>query len=690
MSTKIQDHHLNRTAQIYLRQSTPAQVRQHVESTDRQFHFQERALELGWPAERIRILTRDLGVSGAQTYNREDFKSLVAEVSMGQVGAVFALEAQRLARSSADWHRMMELCALTKTLIIDADGCYDPSDFNDGLLLGLKATMSQAELHIMRERLQGAKLNKARRGELRVSLPIGFCYDEEGHTVQDPDEQVRKIVEILFATFREVGSAYGVVHRFIKEDILFPLRIYGGVRHGQLTWGPLRYKRVHRILHHPGYTGTYAYGRHESFKGLSPEGEIYPRRRDRPMEEWLVTIRDHHEGYISWEEFLANLETLEQNRIQPRESALNGPPREGSALLQGLLFCGICNRRLTVGYRNRRQKYPIYYCNARTPDGEPSCISIRGDLLDDAVSRRALEVVEPVQIELAFRALEELERREEGLTEQWRLRLERAEYEAQLAERRYEEVDPANRLVASTLETRWNEALERLEEVRQQVQRKRQQQTRFATAEQKARVLTLAQDLPKLWHAPSTGYRDKKRILRLLLKDITIQDLPSRRQVLLQLRWQGGATEEIPVDRPPKLLELNRHPQAVVDRIRELAQNLTDAQITTQINQEGLRAKNGQPFKISNVQDIRYRHGIPRAQLKKPEELTVQQVAERLAVQPSTVYYWIRTGSLPARKAQPGFPHWITLDSHTEMELRERIKGSPRLQRRGPTSSRTS
>lgn len=682
MSAQIQEHHLQRTAHIYLRQSSLTQVRRNVESTDRQFHFRDRAIELGWPKERIRILAGDLGVSGSQTYNREDFKSLVAEVSLGHVGAVFALEAQRLARSNADWHRLMELCALNQTLIIDADGCYDPSDFNDGLLLGLKATMSQAELHFMRERLQGAKLNKARRGELRTPLPIGYCYDEQDRTILDPDQQVREVIELLFTMFREVGSAYGVVHRFATEGLEFPKHLHGGPRHGQLTWDRLNYRRVICILHNPCYAGAYVYGRREQIKALSPEGEIYPRVRDRPMEDWLVRIQDHHESYISWSEYLDNLQTLERNRPMSRDSYLKSTVREGPALLQGLLFCGLCGRRLSVSYRARPKSYSVYSCNGKIKEGTVSrtCMSIRGDVLDEAVSRRALEVVEPLQIELALGALEELERREEGLSTQWRLRLERAEYEAELAARRYEAVDPDNRLVASTLERRWNAALERRDDVRRQARDRQKQHTRVATPEQKQKVLALARDFPRVWKSSTTRARDKKRMLRLLIKDITIRDNPSTRQVMLQIRWQGGATEELLVDRPPKLVDLNSYPSALYDRIRQLAQRLPDPKIAELLETEGWLSKTEKPFTPAQIRELRYRHHIPQPQ-KRPEELTVQAAAQKLGVKPTAIYYWIKRGLLPARQLQPNTSYWITLDSVKEQELLERIRNSPRCRR---------
>ncbi|MGH8533755.1 MAG: recombinase family protein, partial [Gammaproteobacteria bacterium] len=361
MNMKIAEHHLKRRACIYVRQSTMAQVRFHQESTERQYALCEKALELGWSPAAIRTLERDLGVSGAQMTGREDFKTLVADVSMGQVGAVFALEASRLARSSLDWHRLIELCALTETLVIDEDGCYDPADFNDGLLLGLKGTLAQAELHFLRARLQGGKLNKAKRGELRFPLPVGLCYGDEDRIILDPDAEVRGAVQLVFRLFRETGSAYGVMQRFAKLGLRFPKRAYGGVWAGRLVWGQLTHSRILGVLKNPSYAGVYVFGRYQSHRTISAEGEVYSQVRKVHLDAWRVTIKDHHEGYITWEEFLRNQAILENNQTNGEATVLSSPSREGLALLQGLLLCGCCGRRLTVrcvlsaGVRNGRQ-----------------------------------------------------------------------------------------------------------------------------------------------------------------------------------------------------------------------------------------------------------------------------------------------------------------------------------------------
>jgi DNA invertase Pin-like site-specific DNA recombinase len=410
MNTKISELHHRKPAYIYVRQSTLAQVRHHRESTERQYALREKALSLGWPETAIRTLDRDLGVSGAQMTGREDFKTLVADVSMGQVGAVFALEVSRLARSNLDWHRLLELCALTHTLVIDADGCYDPADFNDGLLLGLKGTMAQAELHFLRGRLLGGKLNKAKKGELRFPLPVGFCYDDEGRIVPDPDEEVRGAVQLVFRLFRETGSAYAVVQRFAQSGLRFPKRAYGGAWAGQLIWGRLSHGRVLGLIRNPSYAGMYVFGRYQYHKNITPEGEVHKHMRAVAMPDWRVHLCQHHEGYITVEEFDQNRNRLEQNRTNGEGTVLSGPAREGLALLQGLLLCACCGRALTVRYQGNGGIYPIYLCSWKRREGLATrdCVSVRSDLLDDAICEEVFKALRPAELELALAALKEL------------------------------------------------------------------------------------------------------------------------------------------------------------------------------------------------------------------------------------------------------------------------------------------
>jgi DNA invertase Pin-like site-specific DNA recombinase len=690
MSNKIQSQHLSRLACIYLRQSTPGQVRHHQESTERQYALQQKAQDLGWRPDLVRVLDADLGLSGKQSEGREDFVKLVADVSMGRVGAVFALEASRLARCCADWHRLLELAALAGTLIIDEDGVYDPADFNDQLLLGLKGTMSQAELHFLRGRLQGGKLNKAKKGELHFPLPVGFCCDELGRTILDPDQQVQNAVRLVFESFRQTGSAYGVVHHFADHGLSFPKRAYGGTWDGKLLSGSLTHARVLGILKNPAYAGVYVYGRYRYGRVLGADGKVHTHTRKLPMQDWTVRIENHHPAYIDWQMFLANQAALAANRVVANDVPIAGPAREGLALLQGLLLCGICGRRLSVRYTGNGGIYPTYECTRLKRDGLASraCLAVRCDVLDGAIAARILQVVQPQQIELALAAIAELCQRQEAIDRQWQMRLQRAEYEADLAQRRYEQVDPANRLVAATLEQQWNETLTELQRLRQEDVQRQDREAQLVGKQQEQELRRLGRDLPGLWLSGDIEARDRKRILRLLIKDITVQKLPRPKRLVLHVRWQGGACEDLEVQLPLNFPDRLRYPTELVDEVRRLAQTQNDEQIARELNRQGRTPAKGQVFTIAMVKWVRYHHRIPSPALRRPEELTVQQVARQFGVSIGVVYYWIARKVLPARRINCGSPWWITLDTQKEEELNNRVRNSLRIGKRSQESQR--
>src|SRR6201984_229676 len=513
MISKIADRHLSREACIYIRQSTMGQVRFNQESTERQYNLKNKAEQLGWSPERIRTLDRDLGQSGARMAHREDFKVLVGDVAMGQIGAIFALEACRVPRSNQDWHRLLELCAITNTLVIDEDGCYDPAEFNDGLVLGMKGTFAQAELHISRARLHGGKINKAHKGELHFALPVGFVFDDD-KIAFDPDQEVQGAVRTVFELFKRESTAYAVVQRFQNLGLRFPRRSYGGAWDGKLLWGRLTHSRVLGILANPSYAGTYVFGRYQSCKQVGPNGEISTQSRRMPQEDWRVVIRDHHPGYISWDQFLANRGRLAANRTN--DEVLAGPAREGLCLLQGLLICGTCGRRLGVHYTGNGGVYPIYQCiwKHREALARHACLTVPSKPLDDAIAERLLTAVTPFTLNLALQALTSLEERDRSIAAQCQRSIERARYDADLAERRYEEADPSNRLVASTLEKRWNDAMQRMIELEAEIANFERQAMRSLTPEQKQQILQLGKDFPRLWKAPTTSACDRKRMLR--------------------------------------------------------------------------------------------------------------------------------------------------------------------------------
>ncbi len=686
LNAKIADHHLARQACIYIRQSTMAQVRLNQESTERQYNLANQAKSLGWTPEQIRILDGDLAQSGQQTTRRDDFKTLVSDVAMGQVGAIFSLESSRLARSNKDWHRLLELCAITKTLVFDGDGCYDPADFNDGLVLGMKGTFAQAELHIIRARLHGGKLNKAQKGELRFPLPVGLVFDGD-KIVLDPDQEVQGAVRAVFELFEQENTAYGVVQRFYQLGLLFPRRSYGGTWNGKLIWGRLTHSRLLGVLANPSYAGTYVFGRYQSCKQIDAAGEICTRSRRMPEEQWRVVIADHHPGYITWEQFLANQRRLAANRTNNEVFA--GPAREGLCLLQGLLFCGVCGHRLTVRYTGNRGLYPIYECNWRhreaLPPNHRMCLPAKP--LDDAISERLLTAVTPLTIKLALAALTNLEERDKVISAQWHRRIERARYEADLAERRYEESDPSNRLVASTLEKRWNDAMQRVLELKAELTHFERQTMHSVTAEQKQQILQLGRDFPRLWKAPTTSARDRKRIIRLLIRDITVVKDPQQPKLLhLQICWQGGATETIKVRQRPNYPAAIRYPDSFVAKIRAMAEQCDDKEIVAQLTNEGLISSTGKPFTASMIRWIRHRHRISR--LSPPDStLNVSQVRARYGVSLWVVHYWIERGIVPARQRKPHAPYAITIDDVVDRRLRKWVANSSHLHPTSPTQT---
>jgi DNA invertase Pin-like site-specific DNA recombinase len=460
---KVTASHLKRSAYLYVRQSTMRQVFENTESTDRQYALRQRANALGWPSDRVVVIDSDLGQSGASAIDRAGFQRLVAEVGMGRGGIVLGLEVSRLARNSTDWHRLLEICALTDTLILDEDGLYDPAHFNDRLLLGLKGTMSEAELHMLRARLRGGILNKARRGELRCRLPVGLIYDARGCLVFDPDQQVQESVRLLFQTFARTGTLRGTIKYFRQQGLLFPNRVAAGPQKGQLAWVPLSLGRACSALHNPWYAGAYAFGRGRFRK--RPDGRV--RHERLPQDQWQVLIRDTHPGYISWQEYESNAQRLRASAKAIGFERNAGPPREGPALLQGRIVCGLCGSRMNVHYNIRRNAIMMtnYVCVGRGRlFGDPLCQSILGTGIDAAVGKLLVEAITPMALDLALAVQQEITARLDEADRLRRRQVERAQYEADCARHRYMQVDPAHRLVADSLEADWNAKLRALAE----------------------------------------------------------------------------------------------------------------------------------------------------------------------------------------------------------------------------------
>jgi DNA invertase Pin-like site-specific DNA recombinase len=623
---KVQREHLARKAYLYVRQSTLRQVLENTESTQRQYGLKERAVALGWDPQQIVVIDNDLGQSGTHAADREGFQKLVTEVSMGRAGMVLGLEVSRLARNSADWYRLIDLCALTNTLILDEDGIYDPRQINDRLVLGLKGTLSEVETHVLRSRMRGGILNKARRAELVIPLPVGFLYDEKQTVILDPDQQVQESVRQLFAGFLRTGSVMGTVREFQEKNWSFPVRTGKGPWPGELQWGPLTRNRVNSVLHNPRYAGGFAYGQHRHRK--NPDGS--GRRVERvPREQWYKLESHAHPGYVSWEEYEENQRRLRENAPRPRAEG-RGAVREGPALLQGLAYCGLCGGRLGVSYHQRGEKLiPTYECDQATSNrGNPACQTMSGRLLDAAVGKALLEAVTPVKLELALAVQKEIDVQEAECDRLRQMQVERTRYEAGVAERRYKRADPENRLVAGTLEKEWNGKLCRLREAEEEYQRMRLTREKV-TSVVRAEVMQLAEDFPRIWQDVRTPDRERKRMARLLLDDVTV--VRDQEQITAHLRFKGGAQQTFYV---PATYRTDKKTVGLVDIF--LRQNHTYAEIAANLNACGMRTARGKDYDAQAVRGIIVRHLphlLPRTSI--PEAAATTSILDDRLTAPS-------------------------------------------------------
>lgn len=605
-SDKIGVDHLSRKAYIYVRQSTPEQVRKNRESTLRQYDLQRRALELGWPQELIGVIDEDQAQSGADA-QRANFQWLMAEVGRGQVGAVFSLGASRLARNNSVWHRLLEVCALTYTLVIDEQTVYDPRDFNDRLLLGLQGLFSEAELHFLRDRLLKGRDQKARRGELRILLPTGLVYDDQGQVVWDSHEQVREAVLLFFRQFEQLRSLMGVVRYFYEHGLRFPTRWGGGDPSGALVWVPLSRQRGQKMLHNPAYAGAYAYGRTRCQQEHQLDGSLVVREKCLPREEWEVLIREAWPGYISWEQYEANQTILAANAPHREGRGGPGPLRAGPALLVGLVRCGVCGQRMRVRYGSHGFSYTCSY--AQTKFGAPECQTIpNGSTVDAAVTQVLLAALTPVQVQLSLALLEELEQQAALAERQWELRLEQARYEAERARRQHNLVEPEYRLVARTLESVWEEKLQALTHLEQEYEQYRQRIPVHLSAAQRAAVEALSQDLPRIWAAETTTADERKQIVRLLLKEITLT--LEEQRVIVTLHWQTDAVTSWCTPLREHRTRQKQTSSEVITLVQKMAAHHTDAQMAEILNARGYRTARGYPFTAERIADLRRRYAI--------------------------------------------------------------------------------
>jgi len=593
---KIKAENLSKNAYLYIRQSTMKQVYEHTESTKRQYALKDKIVAIGWDSSSVITIDDDQGLSGADSQSRKGFKYLVSEVANGNAGIIAGIEVSRLARSSSEWNRLLEISVLTNTLIMDEDGIYDISDFNDRLLLGLKGTMSEAELHYLKSRMRGGLLNKARRGELKVPLPIGFVYDEQDEIVKDPDLQIQEAINIFFKIFKRTGAAWATVREFNRLGYKFPKKGGKGIEKGTLMWTQLVNSRALQTIHNPHYAGVYFYGERQVKNSIDGKREIL-----MPREKWHVFLPDAHSAYISLEEFEENQKILKTNSQSRKGSERNSPPREGSALIQGIVICGKCGNKMTIRYHSKENcMFPQYICQKRSVEhGEKVCQSINGKGVDEKISSILLDTVTPFAMEVSISVQEELIKRQKEVEQMYLQNIERAKYEAEMSKRRYMNVDPDNRLVASSLEADWNAAIKRLREAEDAYQKECRREKENIDLKTRNEVVKIANDFPYIWNDPNVADREKKRIVRLLVEDVTLfQDY---KNIDIKIRFRGGATKEVSILRPLKIFEKCRTDAKVIKEIDKLLDKYTTAEIADILNNKNYISGKGEAFSRKTV-----------------------------------------------------------------------------------------
>lgn len=672
---KIATTHLRRTAVVHVRQSSASQLERNRESTDRQYALVERAVSLGWPRQAVRVIDADLGVSGSRDTVRSGFTELTSLVGLGQVGIVLALEVSRLARSNTDWYRLLDLAGLTDTLLADTDGVYHPALFNDRLTLGLKGTMAEAELHVLRARLDGGIRNKAERGELRRGLPVGLVWgDEPGEIRKHPDEAVAGVIDAIFTRFAGCGSVRATWLWLRGQGLSFPLQRSG---RAELDWVTPTYTAVHHVLTNPTYAGAYAYGKTRQERRVDETGTVHQRRRRVAAGDWEVLIPDHHEGFIDWATWRANQARIGANTCPVAHAAGEGAVREGTALLQGIAVCGDCGRKLAVFfYQGRAKSTPGYYCagTGQLVEGGVRHLRVGGVGIDAAVTDAFLAALAPAGLQVCMTAAAQLETGvDAALATQWRREVERARYDAAKAERRYLAVDPDNRLVARGLEADWEKTLQALAEASAELSRREAQRPTTLTPREKAAILALGDNVAAVCDAATTTDRDRKELLRTLLDEVGIRIDRATKRAELALRWRGGALTELTVALPRQAPPKIRTSEDTVELVRRLALHHPDASIAGILNRQGRASARGQAFTASIVSSLRTHWKIPCYQPDSaPHDstsVTVAEAARELGVVASTVHRWVNDGFIPAEQTTPGAPWRIRLTD----ELRVRF-----------------
>jgi DNA invertase Pin-like site-specific DNA recombinase len=669
--SKVQSRHLERLAVVYVRQSTPQQMLRHQESTSLQYGLVERAQRLGWPRERTVVIDDDLGRSGATAEGRPGFQRLVAEVSLDHVGIILGIEMSRLARSCRDWHQLLEVCGLFGTLIADQDGIYEPANYNDRLLLGLKGTMSEAELHVLKQRMLQGKLSKARRGELGMRPPMGYVRRPSGEVVLDPDEQAQSVIRLVFEIFEKRGTVHGVLRHLVDNGVRLPSRSVSGANKGELEWHRPNRVSLCNLLHNPAYAGAYVYGRRPTDPRRKQPGRSGTGRTVAAFGDWEVLLKDRLPAYISWQQYETNVKQLADNRTR----AL-GTPRKGPALLAGLLRCGRCGCRMNVTYGGG---YLRYVCSRRSVDyGDPVCISMTGAVLDEKVTEQVFKALEPSSLEVSLEVAHNVEAERRRVEEQWKLRLERAQYEADRAMRQYNAVEPENRLVARTLEKQLEEKLYAKTKLEEDYDRFKVSQPTVLSAEERESIRALASDIPSLWNAPTTTVVERQTIIRQLLEDVVLSIEGDSEKVRVELHWVGGHHTDSTVIRPVARFEQLSYFKSLVERLRELCRDgLSSKEIAEKLNQEKWRPpKRRLSFTADMVRNLISRHRIQRAAPKRnfsnlprselrANEWWLPDLAAKLGMPTISLYAWLRRGWVHGRqiKKLPQRPWAIRADA---------------------------
>ncbi len=659
---KILPVHLQRKAYVYVRQSTLQQVLHNSESTERQYALADRACQLGWDPKQVITIDEDQGQSAASAAKRAGFQQLISAISLDQVGIVLALEVSRLARSCSDWYRVLEVAALSGTLIGDEAGIYDPRDYNDRLLLGLKGTLSEAELYTLKTRLQGGRLNKAHKGELAQMLPVGFIRTPDHRVQLDPHEDVQATLRMIFEQFDRLGTANAVLRYFRDQDLLMPRLITQGEELGQIVWQRASYPAIHLVLSNPAYAGTFAYGRRKQ-AAKRVVGEL-PKRTRLPPEEWEVLVPNVYPAYITWEQYLANRERLLKNLGYFGQTS--SVPRQGDALLQGRVFCARCGRRMVVYYTNTG---PYYRCDhLKKRYGDPICQSFKASPVDQAVVNAFLQVIEPAHIEATLAALDQLERQRRARDRLWQQRIERTQFEAERIHRQYNQVEPENRLVARQLETQWNTALQCVEELQHAYTQAQPRQLAPLSPTDRTRVEALVQEVPQVWTAATTLPADRKRMLQCLIRDIRLDSFSQPGQTQIQIHWQTSTLTLLTVHRPTAA-DGHRLQTSIVETIRTLAQQHSDDRIAELLNQQGLKTSQGMEWSYRRVMGTRQRFHIPTACPIVPHSdqprgdglMSVQAVAQCLHTTHNTIVLWAHKGILHNEHKAGINPIWLRL-----------------------------